>query len=105
MYNEDSDATEQFAALVHATETVLPPRPKGKRDKHSNNPTVLALRKRINQLAHCCSVSKSKVFRKRLQEAKNEMDQQYKVLQEEYIISQIEETESEFKGSNIAKAW
>ena len=61
LYDESSDATEQYAALVkakdHAAETVLPPTPKGKRDRHSNNPTVLALRKKNNQLAHRYSVN------------------------------------------------
>ena len=91
-------------AKDHAAETVLPPTPKGKRDRHSNNPTVLALRKMINQLAHRYSVNKSKVIRKRLQEAKNELEKQYKVLEEEYIASLIEVMESEFKASNTAKA-
>ena len=72
--NEDSGATEQFAALVkakdHAAESVLPPTPKGKRERHSNNPNMLALRKKINQLANLYSVDKSNVIRKRLQEEK-----------------------------------
>ena len=93
LYDESSDATEQYAALVkakdHAAETVLPPTPKGKRDRHSNNPAVLALRKMINKLAHRYSVNKSKVIRKRLQEAKNELEKQYKVLEKEYIARLI----------------
>ena len=66
---------------------------------------MLALRKKINQLSHRYSLNKSKVIMRRLQEAKNELDQQYKVLEEEYIAILIEETESEFKASNTAKAW
>ena len=66
---------------------------------------MITLRKKINQLAHSYSVNKSKVIRKRLQEAKYELEQQYKVLEEEYITSLIEETECEFKASNTAKAW
>ena len=81
----------------HAAESVLPPTPKGKRERHSNNPIVLALRKKINQLAHCYSVNKS--------EAKNELEKQHIVLEKEYIASLIEETESEIKASNTAKAW
>ena len=101
LHNEDSGATEQFAAPLkakdHAAESVLPPTPKGKRERHSNNPIVLALRKKINQLAHCYSVNKS--------EAKNELEKQHIVLEKEYIASLIEETESEIKASNTAKAW
>ena len=70
-------------AKDHAAETVLPLTPKEKRNRHSNNPTVLALRKKINQLVHRYSVNKSKVIRRRLQEVKNELEQQYKVLEEE----------------------
>ena len=36
---------------------------------------------------------------------KNELEQQYKVLEEEYVASIIEDTESEYKASNTAKAW
>ena len=66
---------------------------------------MLALRKKINQLAHRYSVNKSKVIWKRLQEVKNELEKQYIVLEKEYIASLIEDTESEFKASNTAKAW
>ena len=66
---------------------------------------MLTLRKKINQLVHRYSASNAKVIRKRLQEAKNELEKQYKALEEEYIASLIEETESEFKASNTAKAW
>ena len=109
LYNEDSDATEQYAALMkakdHAAETILPSTPKGKRDRHSNIPIVQALRKKTNELAHRYAVNQSKVIRKRLQETKNELEQQYKTLEEEYINSLIEGTENEFKASNTAKAW
>ena len=73
----------------HAAETVLPPTPKGKRERHSNNPKVLALRKKFNQLAYRYPVNKSKFIRKNLQEAKNELEKQYKVLEKEYIASLI----------------
>ena len=36
---------------------------------------------------------------------KNELEKQYKVLEEEYVASLIKDTESEFKASNTAKAW
>ena len=36
---------------------------------------------------------------------KNELEKQYKVLEEEYVASIIEDTESEYKASNTAKAW
>ena len=72
---------------------------------HLKNPTVLPLRKKVHQLSHRHSVNKSKVIRKRLQEVKNELKQQYKVLEEEYIASLIEAREGEFKASNTAKAW
>ena len=36
---------------------------------------------------------------------KNELEKQYKLLEEEYVASIIEDTESEYKASNTAKAW
>ena len=109
LFDENSDATEQYAALVqakdHAAEVTIPVLPKGKLERHSNNPKVIAARKKINDLTHRYSVNKSKVIRKRLQEAKHDLEQQYKVLEQEYLTSLIEETEKEFKASNTARAW
>ena len=108
LFDENSDATEQYAALVqakdHAAEVTIPVLPKGKLERHSNNPKVIAARKKINDLTHRYSVNKSKVIRKRLQEAKQDLEQEYKVLEQEYLTSLIEETEREFKASNTARA-
>ena len=92
-------------AKDHAAEVTIPLLPKGKLERHSNNPEVIAARKKINDLTHRYSVNKSKVIRKRLQEAKHDLEQQYKVLEQEYLTSLIEETEKEFKASNTARAW
>ena len=50
-------------------------------------------------------MNRSKIIKNRLQEAKGELEQQYKTLEQEHLLSLIEETEKEFKASNTARAW
>ena len=82
-------------AKDHAASTTLPLIPKGKLHRHSNNPQVVTARKRLNDLMHRYSINKSKVFRKRLQEAKNDLEEQNKTLEHDYLTSMIAETEKE----------
>ena len=109
LFDESSDATTQYAALVqakdHAAAETLPPIPKGKTGRYSNNPAVIVARKKVIQLTHRYAVNRSKIIKKRLQEAKGELEQQYKTLEQEHLLSLIEETEKEFKASNTARAW
>ena len=65
----------------------------------------MAARKNISDLTYWYSNNKSRVIRKRLQEAKNDPEGQYKLLEQDYLRSLIAETENEFRVSNTAKAW
>ena len=109
LYNENSNASEQYDALVqakeHAASIILPLTPKGRKERHSNNPKIVTVRKKIRDLTYRYSINKSRVIRKRLQEAKNVLEEQYKLLEQEHLRGLIAETEMEFKASNTAKAW
>ena len=92
-------------AKDHAASIILPLTPKGRKERHSNNPKIVTVRKKIRDLTYRYSINKSRVIRKRLQEAKNVVEELYKLLEQEHLRGLIAETEMEFKASNTAKAW
>ena len=109
LYDESSSATCQFDALVkakdHAAAESLPALQKGHRLKQASHPSIFERRKKVDQLAFKYKVSKSRIIRKRLQEAKNELNQEYSRLEEETLRDNIAEADIEFQENNTAKAW
>ena len=51
------------------------------------------------------NVHKSSIIRKRLQEAKNELNQEYLKIEEETLQNNITEADIEFQENNTARAW
>ena len=92
-------------AKDHAAATTLPLAPKGRLIRHSNNPAIIKARKKINVLTSKYSINKSRIIRKHLQAAKNDLEEQYKSIEREHLMNLIAETECEFMANNTAKAW
>lgn len=109
LQDESSSATNQFDALVkakeHAAAETLPLLPKCHRTKHANHPSIAEKRKRVVQLTHKYNVNKSRIIRKHLQEAKNELNQEYLRLEEETLKDSLAEADIEFQENNTARAW
>ena len=109
LQDESSTATNQFEALVkakdHAAEVSLPLLPKCNHTKHANHPSIAEKRKRVEQLTHKYNVNKSRIIRKRLQEAKCELNKEYLRLEEETIKDGLAEADIDFQENNTARAW
>ena len=107
--DESSSATSQFDALVkakdHAAAETLPLLKKSHRTKHASHPSIIEKRKKVDQLTHKYNVHKSSIIQKRLQEAKNELNQEYLKLEEETLQNNITEADIEFQENNTARAW
>ena len=95
----DGSATEQFDALIkikakdNIAEKLLPLVPKDEIHRHSNNPAVIKARKKVKDLTHRYSVNKSKAIRKQLQLAKDQLAQEYKLIEQDQLAKMIEEAE------------
>ena len=109
LHDESSSATTQFDALIkakdHAAAETLPLLQKCHQSKHANHPSIIERRKKVDQLTHKYNVHKSRIIRKRLQEAKNELNQEYLKLEEETLQNSIAEADIEFQENNTARAW
>ena len=89
----------------HAAANTLPLAPKERLICHSNNPAIIKARKKINALTRKYSINKSRIIRKHLQAAKNDLEEQYKCIERDHLMNLIAETECEFMANNTAKAW
>ena len=107
LYDESASATEQYAAFLtsneHAASKILPV------VKHSNNEKVIQARKDIQTLtkrySNTISIRKTKELRKKLQDAKANLQEVYKELDEERLMEQIANTETAFQGNDTRNAW
>ena len=109
LHDESSSATSQFDALVkakdHAASEALPLLQKCHHTKHASHPSIVERRKKVDQLTHKYKVNKSRIIRRRLQEAKNELSQEYSRREEETLQNNIAEADIEFQDNNTARAW
>ena len=109
LHDESSSATSQYDAFVkakdHAATVALPLLPKCRQRKHANYPSIVEKRKHVDQLTHKYNISKSRIVRKRLQEAKNELAQEYSRLEEETLKENLAEAVISFQENNTARAW
>jgi len=109
LHDESSSATSQFDALVkakdHAASEALPLLQKCHHTKHASHPSIVERRKKVDQLTHKYKVNKSRIIRRRLQEAKNELSQEYSRREEETLQSNIAEADIDFQENNTARAW
>ena len=107
--HETSSIDEQYDAFVEAhklaAEETLPVIQRSKQQKHSNHPEIVKARKRVNQLTTKYNTQKSTIVRKHLKEAKEVLQQQYQLAEDETLRRQISEVELDFHNSNTANAW
>ena len=93
LHNEKSTISEQYDALVkaneHTAKTILPLVQKTKREGFANNPRITEARKRVEKLVYSYKIKKSKVIRKLLQAAKQDLNEVYKQLEFECLDSQL----------------
>ena len=109
LYDVNSTATEQFDALVKAKEfaasETLPSVQKNKLNRQANNPTIVEARNKVDQLTKRYNISKSRVTRKHLQEAKGKLHEEYVKVEAESLKQQIANIEIEIQGKDTGKAW
>ena len=109
LYQEDSSPTDKYAALIQANEfaasQVLPTLPKRSSNRDSNNPSIMAARKRIAEMTKRYNICKSSIARKHLKEAKQALQIEYAKVDEERVNLQIAQTEAEFEANHTAQAW
>ena len=109
LYDEGASITDQYTALVTAKdETAKDMLPEIKRKKQhgfANRKEVVEGRKEINRLTKSYGIRKSKEVKKKLNEAKVNMQKIYKKLEDERLGDQIDNLENYFKGNDAANAW
>ena len=109
LYDEGASITDQYTALVTAKdETAKDMLPEIKRKQQhgfANRKEVVEGRKEINRLTKSYGIRKSKEVKKKLNEAKVNMQKIYKKLEDERLGDQIDNLENYFKGNHAANVW
>ena len=109
LYYESATEKEQYDALVKANEfaasETLPLVQRGNFFQHGNHPTIVKARKKEDQLTKEYSTNKSRLTKKHLQEARENLQKEYSLLEDSMLQQQLDEIQTSFQASDTGRAW